>query len=89
MDFLERFYNDGIMPSEDNARPAYAEYRELEKQSSILLEQLQENFSSEQKDLLDQIMEIKLHIQSFEMANCFAVGFRLGGRFIAEVFKDA
>ena len=88
MEFLERFYNEGIMPSEDNSRSTNKEYGELERKSAVLLKELEKDLSSEQKDLLSRLIETKLHSQSFEMTTFFANGFRLGGRLIAEIFND-
>ena len=79
MDFLERFYQRGIYPAESDNRPGSEEYRVLGRQSGTLLEQLQSGLNQEQKELLEKLLEVKLHIQSFEMAVAFSNGFTLGG----------
>jgi hypothetical protein len=87
MDFLEELYHNGIFPSEDNIRPNYIEYRELEEKAERLRNQLQDILNNEQKYVLQQLLETKLNIQSFDMATCFANGCRLGGRLVAEIYK--
>jgi predicted transposase YdaD len=88
MEFLERFYQHGIYPAENGNRPGSEEYRVLGRQSGALLEQLQSGLNQEQKELLEKLLEVKLHIQSFEMAVAFSNGFTLGGRLVAEVYRD-
>jgi hypothetical protein len=87
MEFIENLYNNGIYPSEENTRPACVKYDDLQGKLLNLNRQLQESLNDEQKDLLNQLLEIKLSIQSFETATSFANGFRLGGRFVCEIYK--
>ena len=88
MDFLERFYQYGMNPAENSSRPKSEKYRELGNQSGALFEQLQRGLNQEQKELLEKLLEIKLHMQSFEMSVAFSNGFTLGGRLVVEIYKD-
>ncbi|NLD49777.1 MAG: hypothetical protein GX660_21720, partial [Clostridiaceae bacterium] len=65
MDFLERFYQYGIYPAENSSRPKSEKYREIGKQSGVLLEQLQSGLNQQQRELLEKLLEVKLHMQSF------------------------
>ena len=88
MEFLEDLYHNGIIPYEKINRPKDAEYQELEEQYSALKKQICESLSAEQMDLLEKLIELKLSIHMHELGAAYAEGFRLGGRFIAEIHKD-
>lgn len=86
MSILENLYYGNLDPVDKYVKPE-GEYHRLTVEKTELVKMLRQQFSGEQKQLLEEIEDKTLEIYSMSEMECFIDGFRLGALLMLEVIN--
>jgi len=86
MDILEEFWYGNITPTEYSRIENNNNYNEALRLVNQNQEQLKATLTDEQNELLEKLLTASEEFANLIELDCFKVGFRLGARFIIEVY---
>ena len=83
MGIISSLYNGGIFVGQE--RPEGEEYNRLTRECEKLKADFLATLSDDQKELYDQINDVRNEYTQMEMKERFATGFKMGAQFEREV----
>ena len=87
MEFIEKLWSEGLVPSEMKRRAAPEYKKQLSKVEKIS-EQLFTLLSEDEKKLFENYMDSQAELFCMDNCEIFASGFRIGARIMLEVMSE-
>ena len=85
---LEDLYYGNLSPSQRAVRPGSRVQKLMQKQSD-LESKLNESFTEEQRENFEQYLSVTADLLDANCLDSFITGFRLGARFMHEIFVSS
>lgn len=83
---IEQLYIGKITPEEDII-PEDPQYRAISGQVSNMMEMWRKKLSSEDFELLEQMLDLKVELHAMQNKACFVQGYKLGAKMTAEALS--
>ena len=87
MTVLENLYNGNINFADKSIKRG-SEYDRLAQVSSELEDKLRESISKQEKQIYEELFEIRFQQEDIMLTETFVEGFRLGAQIMLEIFSE-
>ena len=87
MTVLENLYNGNINLADKSIKRG-SEYDRLAQVSSELEDKLRESISKQEKQIYEELFEIRFQQEDIMLTETFVEGFRLGAQIMLEIFSE-